>query len=358
MLPYTAIASRLITWYRYDHRDLPWRNTHDPYAIWVSEVMLQQTQVATVLLYYHRFMALFPTVEALATAHLDTVLKQWEGLGYYTRCRNLHKAAQTIMAQHAGQFPTTMAAIEALPGIGRSTAGAIATFAFNNPQPILDGNVKRVLSRLFAEPGTDAAWLNRLWEHSARLVTSTQDAYTLNQALMELGATHCSRTQPNCLLCPVNTLCQAHAQGITNDLPERVIRKATPHFTIAGAVIWKAGQVYIQQRPPDGLLGGLWEFPGGKQEPDETLPNTVLREVLEETGMHITVGQPFAPVHHAYSHFKITLHLYNADWVSGESTCQQSYQWVLPHDLDQYAFPKANKVIVEQLMLQAALPVV
>jgi A/G-specific adenine glycosylase len=358
MQPYRAINLALIDWYHQHHRDLPWRRTHDPYAIWLSEVMLQQTQVITVLPYYERFLAHYPDVTSLATAPLDDVLKLWEGLGYYSRCRNLHKAAQTIADHYQGSFPSTLDGINALPGVGRSTAGAIMTFAYGQPHPILDGNVKRVLSRLFVVFGTDTQWLNQLWQHAAQLVDHSPDGYTLNQALMELGATHCSRTQPACLLCPLQTTCQARAQGLTDALPEKTVRKPVPHFNIAGAVIWQHNLIYIQQRPLNGLLGGLWEFPGGKQEAEETLPDTARREVLEETGMAITLKNALPTVRHAYSHFKITLQLYHADWQKGKPTTSQPYLWVKPSQLSDYAFPKANKVIVDYLIQTFSNPVV
>ena len=350
MEPYQTISQVLIDWYHYHHRDLPWRRTHDPYAIWVSEVMLQQTQVVTVMPYYQRFMAAYPTVQQLAAAPLDAVLKLWEGLGYYSRCRNLHKAALFVVDHCDGQFPQTLEDIDALPGVGRSTAGAIMTFAHQQPHPILDGNVKRVLARVFTVFGTDADWLNQLWQHSTLLVSHSSNGYALNQALMELGATHCSRTKPACLLCPVQTLCQANAQGLTDVLPEKTIRKPSPHFYIAGAVIWKQGLIYIQQRPADGLLGGLWEFPGGKQEPGETMEQTTLREIQEETGMQIILGKAWPPVKHAYTHFKITLQLFNATWQQGEPETKQPYLWVEPQKLCQFAFPKANKVIVDAII--------
>jgi A/G-specific adenine glycosylase len=351
--PYGVLAHTLSAWYANHQRNLPWRHTQDPYAIWVSEVMLQQTQVATVLPYYQRFMQQYPTVDHLAQAPLDAVLKQWEGLGYYTRCRNMHKAAVHIMQHLHGQFPSTFEGVQALPGVGRSTAGAIMTFAHQQPYPILDGNVKRVLARVFALSGTNTAYVNQLWAHATLLVQACQSAtvaYQLNQGLMELGATHCSRTQPQCLLCPLMALCQAHAHGLTDVLPVKLVRKPVPHYTIAGAVIEKNGLIYVQQRPAEGLLGGLWEFPGGKQEPHESITDAVHREVLEETGMHIGQLQPLVPVDHAYTHFRITLHMFKAQWVAGKPQTEgQPFQWLPLGQLRQLAFPKANVLVLDQL---------
>jgi A/G-specific adenine glycosylase len=357
---YPVITEVLIAWYRCQARDLPWRRTHDPYAIWVSEIMLQQTQVKTVLPYYARFMADYPTVHALANAHLDEVLKHWEGLGYYARCRNMHKAAKQIMQSHAGVFPQTITAAMALPGVGQSTAGAILTFAYGQAHPILDGNVKRVLSRLFALTGTDATWTRQLWAMSLALVNATPDVYHLNQALMELGATHCSRSNPNCLLCPLQAHCLARLQGRQDQLPQRVSRKPIPHYSIGGAVIWHQGRVLIQQRAPEGLLGGLWEFPGGKQEPGETIEHTVHREIMEELGLTITLGQAYTPVPHAFTHFKITLHLFDAQCVQPDPKPQTDlpHQWVLPTALGQFAFPRSNHPVIQQLLQKHGLAVV
>jgi A/G-specific adenine glycosylase len=352
---YSIVTHALIAWYKACGRVLPWRQTHDPYAVWVSEVMLQQTQVTTVLPYYARFLQQFPTVQALAAAPLAAVLKQWEGLGYYTRGRNLHKAAQQIVSEHNGVFPGEFEAVMALPGVGRSTAGAILTFAFSpvdksKAHPILDGNVKRVLARLFCIDGTGPALEKALWPLAQALVDAAEDVYSLNQALMELGATHCKRSDPHCLLCPLKAHCQAYATSQTGIYPHKVKRPPTPHYAIAGAVIWKNNQVYIQQRPESGLLGGLWEFPGGKQEADETLEQTAVREVQEETGMTIKLGNAFTPIDHAYTHFKITLHMFNATWLSGDANTNQPFVWVNPAQLNDYAFPKANGVIVKALM--------
>lgn len=354
----TCFADDLVAWYQVHHRDLPWRNTTDPYAIWLSEVMLQQTQVRTVIDYYHRFLAQYPSVVDLAAAPLDDVLKLWEGLGYYARCRNLHKAAQVIVAQHGGRFPDTLEAVQALPGIGQSTAGAILTFACGQRHPLLDGNVKRVLSRL-ADIETDVQHgetIKRMWALSEALLAETTDPYAYNQAIMELGATVCLPQNPRCLVCPVQRHCQAYARGTQYERPVKTPKKTTPHFDIAVGVIWKDGRVLIQQRPAEGLLGGLWEFPGGKREASEELQETVRREIEEELGLVVSVDAPIATVKHAYTHFKITLHAFHCTYKEGEpqpKACQQ-WQWVRPEDLPQYAFPKANKTVLETLLAETA----
>jgi A/G-specific adenine glycosylase len=348
------VAQKLVSWYRTEHRQLPWRETSEPYAIWLSEIMLQQTQVATVLPYYARFLTRFPTIEALAQAPIDDVLKSWEGLGYYARARNLHKAAQKMMTDHGGRFPETFEAVHDLPGIGQSTAGAILTFAFHNPHPILDGNVKRVLSRLYGvdKPVQDTAATTLLWEKSRNLLPAeAQDAYDFNQAVMELGATLCTPKKPSCPRCPWLEECVAKREGREHEIPIKVAAKATPHYTIGVGVIWHEGRVLIALRPAEGLLGGLWEFPGGKCNEKESLKDCVKREIAEEIGIEITVGHKIETVKHAYSHFKITLHAFECQYVSGtpEPRSSQAIKWVTLEEIDQYAFPKANKRVLEAL---------
>lgn len=350
-----GFADDLIAWYEANGRDLPWRNTKDPYAIWLSEVMLQQTQVNTVLPYYEKFLRLFPTVQALADAPADTVLKAWEGLGYYSRCRNLQKAAQVIAFERGGQFPDTLEGMLALPGIGRYTAGAVLTFAFGQRQPILDGNVKRVLARIYNLDDDPAVLESTLWKHSEALLAQAADPYPFNQGLMELGATTCLPQNPRCMLCPVQAHCEAFAAGTQHELPRKAVKKATPHHHIAVGVIWHEDKMLIQQRPAEGLLGGLWEFPGGKQESGEVLEATVTREITEELGIEVTVGEKIATVKHAYTHFIITLHAYHCQYVSGtpEPKAAQGWRWVTLEELSDYAFPKANKVVLEALQREA-----
>jgi len=348
----TAVRDALIGWYAAHQRDLPWRRTSDPYAVWVSEIMLQQTRVAAVIPYYQRWLERFPDVAALARADLDEVLKLWEGLGYYSRARNLHKAARQVMREHVGRLPETVDALGTLPGVGRYTAGAIASIAFGLDEPVLDGNVVRVLSRVFRIEGDprQPAVREELWSLARGLIPPGQ-AGELNQAMMDLGATICLPRKPLCVGCPLHELCAAREAGLQHDLPRKAPRQTTPHHTIAAAVVRKRGRVLIDRRPQAGLLGGLWEFPGGKQLPGETLPQTAAREVREEVGIRIEVGEQIAVVKHAYSHFRITLHAFQAEWVSGQARPLQcdAVRWVWPSQLRRYAFPKANQAILDIL---------
>ncbi|MEB3286504.1 MAG: A/G-specific adenine glycosylase [Vampirovibrionales bacterium] len=357
----SGFAQALIAWFLENGRDLPWRKTQDPYHIWLSEVMLQQTQVKTVIDYYHRFLSLFPTVQDLANAPADKVMKAWEGLGYYARCRNLHQSAKIIANDHQGVFPDTLEAVEALPGIGRSTAGAILTFSYDQAHPLLDGNVKRVLSRLYdIDANIDGLPLQKqLWLYSETLLKDAVEidkgSWTFNQAIMELGATICLPKEPRCLICPVKPQCLSAERGTQLERPVKIKKAPTPHHHIAVGVIWDAEKkrVFIQQRPEQGLLGGLWEFPGGKQEAGETLEETVQREIQEELGLKVTVGSKITMVKHAYTHFKITLHAYHCELLSTQPptlTAAIDSQWVPLADLERFAFPKANKLVLKELL--------
>ena len=347
-----ACRTTLLDWYHDHGRTLPWRQTEDPYAIWVSEVMLQQTQVKTVLPYYHNWLSRFPTVQALAEADLQAVLKSWEGLGYYARARNFHKAAQTVCDRFSGQIPDTPEELETLSGIGRTTAGGIASSAFNTPAAILDGNVKRVLARLIGLQRPPNRELKVLWQVSEQLLdpNSPRD---FNQAFMDLGATLCTAKQPDCDRCPWVQFCFAHHHQQQTQLPMTEARNPIPHKQIGVAVIWNnKGEVLIDRRPEDGLLGGLWEFPGGKLEPKETVEDCIVREIKEEIGIEIAVGSHLITVDHAYTHFKVSLMVHHCQYLSGEPqtlACEE-IRWVKLDTLNDYPFPKANKQIIEALM--------
>ncbi len=348
-------ATALAVWFNSSHRKMPWRETRDPYAIWLSEIMLQQTQVETVRGYYDRFLAKWPTIADLAAAVDGDVMKAWEGLGYYARCRNLLAAARKIVSEHDGLFPREFDQVLALPGIGRSTAGAILTFAFGQRHPLLDGNVKRVLSRLLdiAEPVTGKAVDDRLWAVTSQLIGDAPDPWVHNQAVMELGARQCVPREPKCLLCPVRSFCAAQAAGTVLQRPVKVKKPPVPHKQIAVAVIVAGDKLYVQQRPHEGLLGGLWEFPGGKQEDSETLEETVLRECQEELGITVAVGRKIAEIRHAYSHFRITMHAYFCVQVGQEPIAARAAiasRWVTRDALDALAFPKANKDLIAIVM--------
>ena len=352
-----AVQAALPKWFRRSKRSMPWRRTRDPYAIWVSEIMLQQTRVETVKSYYTRWMERFGTVEKLAAARIGDVLKAWEGMGYYGRARNLHKVAKQVVADFAGALPHTVPELRRLPGIGPYTAGAIASIAFGLDEPVLDGNVARVLCRLFRIRTNPAqtATRKKLWALARKLIPPGK-AGRFNEAMMDLGATVCTPRSPRCDTCCVADACEALVRGEQESLPHKDKPKPIPHHDIAAGVIWKRGRILIDRRKPEGLLGGLWEFPGGKVEAGETLAQALRREVREELGIRIRVGEEFLAVDHAYSHFRITLHAMECEYVSGEPRAIgcDAFKWVRPGALDAYAFPKANRKVLDALYARLA----
>ncbi|MGW8322089.1 MAG: A/G-specific adenine glycosylase [Thermodesulfobacteriota bacterium] len=338
----------MLAWYRSSQRDLPWRRTTSSYRIWVSEVMLQQTQVDTVIPYYERFIRAFPSVRTLARASLQDVLGQWEGLGYYARARNLHKAAGIVLREHKGKVPGEERAFRGLPGVGEYTASAVMSIAFGHPLPVVDGNVARVLSRLFCLDGSLKREVHRL----AGRVLATGDPGTWNQAMMELGATVCLPRTPLCSACPVSGLCGAYKNGKTGAYPVASVQRRPRHEVAAvGLIHDRRGRILISRRPEKGLLGGLWEFPGGKVQQRESPSEAVVREVREELGIDIRVDRELCRVKHAYSHFRVTLHAFDCVRLRGRPRalgCVE-WRWIRSSELKLFPFPRANRKILELL---------
>ena len=265
--------SRLLDWYAHNKRELPWRDSGNPYHVWVSEIMLQQTRVDQMQPFFERFTAAFPTVEALADASQEEVLKAWEGLGYYARARNLHRAAQRLVEAYGGRLPERYEELVDLPGIGPYTAAAVSSIAFDRDHPVLDGNVTRVLCRILMIAGDPrkAAVKAALIAAGERLLARGRSG-DFNQAMMELGARVCTPASPACGECAVMEMCRARAElDDPAQLPTKARKPARPHYEVAAGMIWKGAKLLVAQRPTDGMLGGLWEFPGGKWEPGETL---------------------------------------------------------------------------------------
>jgi len=342
----------LLAWYERHRRDLPWRQTDDPYKIWVSEIMLQQTQVATAQPYYERFIEAYPTVHVLAAAPIDDVLKLWEGLGYYARARNLHRAAQIVVEEYGGQLPQSRDELLKIPGIGPYTVGAILSIAFGQPEPVLDGNVRRVMSRLLLiEDDPRRPQVEREILDELRQLISTDAPADFNQALMELGATICVSKSPRCLICPVARECQALAAGRQFDLPLKPKRPSRPHHHVAVGLIWRNDWLLISRRPSDGLLGGLWELPGGKQEGNESLEECLRREVGEELGIEVAVDRHLVTVEHGYSHFSVTLHAFECRWLSGTPKNRETsdYAWIPFENLRDYPLPRGTTKILDAL---------
>ena len=299
----SALASRLIRWQvRNGRHDLPWQRTRDPYRIWLSEVMLQQTQVATVIPYYERFLARFPDVKSLAGAHLDDVLALWSGLGYYSRARNLHAAARILVESWGGRFPRTREALASLPGVGRSTAGAIAVFAFGEREAILDGNVKRVLARHFAVRGYPGERRvgNRLWKLAESQVPE-KDIERYTQALMDLGASVCTRARPACASCPLKGTCEARSQGKVEAYPRSRPRNPVPLKETAMLLLLREGEVLLEKRSPVGLWGGLWCLPEISPDAD---PRDYCRRRL---GARLASAERLPLLRHGFTHFTLNI---------------------------------------------------
>ncbi len=349
-----AFAKKLLQWYEQSARELPWRSLQSPYRTWVSEVMLQQTQVETVIPYFQKWMARFPDIPALAGASEQNVLSVWEGLGYYSRARNLHRAAGIIMDEMDGQLPQIPQVLQGLPGIGPYTAAAIASIAFDVDIAAVDGNIRRVLARLFdvREPVGSKEGEKTFWGLANENLPSGQ-ASSYNQALMDLGALICTPKTPSCERCPVSEYCQAKALSIQEERPVRNPRKKPPHLTVTAAVIQRDGKVLLAQRPSKGLLGGLWEFPGGTmEEGDDGLEACLKREIKEEIGVDIKVGVPFGVYQHAYTHFRITLHAFLCtinDADEPKSLASERLDWVRVGDLSSYPMGKVDRQIAEKL---------
>ena len=356
------LIADLLAWYDIHAATLPWRNTTDPYRAWLSEIMLQQTQIATVTPYYERFLARFPTVDALAAAPLDDVLKAWEGLGYYSRARNLHRAAQQVAATK--QFPHTAADWQLLPGIGPYTAGAIASMVYGEPVAALDGNAIRVLSRItnLAEDVTRPATVRHLWRVAESLVPRDRPG-AYNQAIMDLGRTICTSRKPQCAQCPLAVHCQAMQAGTQLQRPVKAARAPIPHQdVIAALLINPSGELLIMQRPANGLLGGLWGLPGATLLPDESVVDCLRRALNVTTASEIAekleMGEQVALVQHAFTHFRLTLHIHIAKWMAAEMPivlASADQRWVTPDKLDVFAWARADRRALDVLRKQGLL---
>ncbi len=346
------LAPLLLKWYENHARRLPWRDRPEPYRVWVSEIMLQQTRVETALPYFERWMDRFPTLEDLASASEQDVLQVWEGLGYYSRARNLRLAAQQVMVEYGGQIPSERAALEKLPGIGRYTAGAIASIAYGKDEAALDGNIRRVLARVFnvSYPARLPAGKRQLWG-LAEITLPPGQAGDFNQALMDLASSICTPRAPDCPACPLAGPCEARSLGIQEERPVQEARSPIPHYLVSAAVIHRSDHVLIARRPANGLLGGMWEFPGGKVKPGETLSQALQREIREELGADITVSGKIGVYHHAYTHFKVTLHAFSCQLIQGEPQALEASEirWVAPGQLENFPMGKIDRLIARRL---------
>ncbi len=346
---YCQVAPLLLAWYGREGRELPWRQTRDPYRIWLSEIMLQQTTVTAVIGYYQRFLESFPTVEQLAAAPLAAVIDLWAGLGYYARARNLHAAAIMVVEEFAGSFPDTVEELQRLPGVGRSTAGAIAALAFDKQAPILDGNVRRILCRLFAlqQPPRSSAAEKQLWRWAEALTPEAQ-VHDYTQAIMDLGATICLPRKPLCTACPLRELCQARRFGLEQQLPLKQKSKPVPVRRELALLLENAGRYLARRRPASGLLGGLWEFPSYSLAEGQTAAERIvlLAGELAAAGEPVELGT----IQHIYSHFRLELKLYRLPVSVFPQVAEVEQEWFSKVELTQLALHGAHKKALDKLL--------
>lgn len=346
---FETLRRNLMAWYRIHQRDLPWRRTRDPYAIWVSEVMLQQTRVATVLPYYHRFLARFPGIAQLAAADLQAVLKHWEGLGYYARARNFHRAARIVCEHHRGIVPREPAVFRQLPGVGDYIAAAVLSIAFHRPLAVIDGNVKRVLARLFRidAPVDTSAGFRR----TAQRLLDTRTPGTFNQALMELGALVCRPRTPECGRCPLAERCEARAAGQPRQYPIRRRKHPVPEHRLVVAVIRRRSKYLITRREEQGLLGGLWEFPAARIGMDEIAEKACRRTAGDAVNLQVRVDGVLTRFNHAYSHFMERLEVCCCRAESGRvrTLGARPFRWIRLQEADRYPFTGAALKILARL---------
>lgn len=350
---YQDFRDALLVWFERYQREMPWRDTDDPYRIWVSEVMLQQTQVKKVVDYYEKFVARFPSVQDLAAAPLQDVLKVWEGLGYYARARNLHKAAQVIVNELDGKIPLDYATFRKLPGVGDYSAAAVQSIAFNAPYAAVDGNIKRVLARLcLMDAPINDAKSAKVFQQQADALLDRDAPGLFNQAVMELGAMVCRPQSPTCLVCPVNAFCEAFDTMRQDEFPKRRESKPTPeHHLAVGVIHNSAGEVLLIQRQLDGLLGGLWEFPGGQIAESETAEMACVRNIAEVVNLSVRNVRYLTRVRHAFTHFKIVVDVFQCDYETGEVALNgpRDAKWVAVAALRDYPLPRATHKFLEEL---------
>jgi len=346
-------AAKLQDWFRVHMRPLPWRKTYDPYSVWVSEIMLQQTQMERGVAFFKAWMRAFPSIRSVAGADEEAVFKAWEGLGYYSRARNLHAAAKKIMAEHGGEFPRSVEAIRALPGVGEYTAGALASIAFNEPEPAVDANVLRIFSRICdIDVPLDHKGVRAFVTGAVKTLMPQDSPRFFTQALMELGALVCAK-KPDCPKCPLSEYCEALRLGTTGKRPKKKAPKTYAFIEMATGIVIRDGLALIQKRPPYGLWAGLWEFPGGCLEAEESPEQAVMREVLEETELPVVISEKIGVFRHSYVTSRVTMHAYFCEMAQNAPEpaphAATEFRWVAPGETASYAFPAGHRKLLEHL---------
>ena len=337
-------STALIYWYNNNKRLLPFRLTKDPYKIWISEIMLQQTQMKTVIPFYERWVNKLPTIESVARTNIDFLLKLWEGLGYYRRCQNFYHASKIIVKDYKGVIPCHYESFKGLPGVGDYTAGAVLSISFGIPIPAIDGNVRRVMSRLYGLKHLTSYNGNIIYK-AISIALNNVNPSDFNQGLMELGALICTPEYPKCFKCPLSENCKGYQSGNPTNYPQKKAKRVIPHFNVVTAIIWRGDTFYIQKRSEDKMLGGLWEFPGGKVEKGETLELALLSKLKEECNFNARILKKATSVKHRYSHYSITMHCYYCEEKNENIVSIINSNWIKKNQISQYSFPKANHKI-------------
>lgn len=339
----SQFSTKLQQWYQKSNRQMPWRGETDIYKIWLSEVMLQQTQIKTVIPYYLKWLEKFPSTREVAQASEHDVLKYWEGLGYYSRVRNFRRANMVIHNKYLGIIPTTYEEFVSLPGVGDYIASAVLSIACNMSLPVIDANVKRVMSRVLCINQTQSQGIQSikcfLNEHIPK-----KSPGNFNQALMDLGRYVCTPKSPQCNACPINPSCKSFGDNIVDKYPVLVKKQNIPHYNVGVGVIWNNDKIFVNKRKSNGHLGGLWEFPGGKVKNKESIESCIKREIDEELNLNVNIGSKIATIKHSYSHFSITLSAFNCkiEQKNVSPKLKEEWKWISPNELQMLAFPKAN----------------
>ena len=346
------IQEQLLVWYRSNARTLPWRGLQDSYLIWISEVMLQQTRVEIVIPYFQRWIVRYPDIQCVACTPIDEILKAWEGLGYYSRAQNIKKTAEIIIAQYTGNLPSRPIDLIHLPGIGDYIAGAIASIGFGLDEPALDANGVRVISRIYNFHGQVNKTANKkILKDNLRELLPKGSAGDFNQAVMDLGSMVCLSANPKCDCCPIQSECLAFSKATQNDLPVVKVRTKKPHFNVVAGIIEKKGKLLIGKRPTNGLLGGMWEFPGGKIEGGEDHQTALRRELEEGLGINVILKETFGEYKHAYTHFSVTVFPYFVEIVDGDPIAKvaDKIKWAPINTLMEYPMGKVDRSISDNL---------
>ncbi len=344
-------TKKLLEWYQNNKRNLPFRNTKDPYKIWLSEIMLQQTKVDMMIPYYKRWVKIFPKIKDVAESELSDLLILWQGLGYYARCRNFHKATKIVLDVYDGKIPKDFNLFKSLPGVGDYTAGAVLSIAFGISHVAIDGNVKRIMSRFLALRIMSTRNLNIIANFLKRQIPRNK-ASIFNQAIMELGALVCRPVNPKCDICPLKLHCKAKLRGFQSRYPQKKIKSPRPHLILVGCMLWRKDRFIIQKRNNKSMLGGLWEIPNLKLEDDRSKKNNLKVIIKKKFGAIPTIIKKIGSVEHTYSHFSITFHVYHCKENAGKLRKENEIKWIKPTEIPCFAFSKVNHKIFDLIKKQ------